>query len=361
MPSVNKSSEPPLLHTEDACCNAPQPVEASCRHATSDALRQLYLEAGQSLLDVKTVGLAGNPNVGKSVVFNALTGIYVDVSNFPGTTVGIAKGALKAHPHIEVQDTPGVYGLSRLSEEESVAEKALLSVDVIINIVNAVTLERDLFLTQQLIDYGCPLIVVLNQMDEADARGRKIDVLALEQQLQVPVVSCVAVTGQGIADIVEALPYASYGRRTPELPLPSDLLKIEQNKVEQLRIYGHRRLYLKSYVSQVTCAADCCETDTKLNFQAFSKALGKALLHPVVGGVSLVFVLMVLYQVIGVWIAGDLVALLEGKLMLGIVVPFVDALVAKFFAIGTPIHTILAGEFGLLTMTPRYLIGVLAP
>lgn len=361
MPSVNKSSEPPLLHTEDACCNAPQPVEASCRHATSDALRQLYLEAGQSLLDVKTVGLAGNPNVGKSVVFNALTGIYVDVSNFPGTTVGIAKGALKAHPHIEVQDTPGVYGLSRLSEEESVAEKALLSVDVIINIVNAVTLERDLFLTQQLIDYGCPLIVVLNQMDEADARGRKIDVLALEQQLQVPVVSCVAVTGQGIADILEALPYASYGRRTPELPLPSDLLKIEQNKVEQLRIYGHRRLYLKSYVSQVTCAADCCETDTKLNFQAFSKALGKALLHPVVGGLSLVFVLMALYQIIGVWIAGDLVALLEGKLMLGIVVPFVDALVAKFFAIGTPIHTILAGEFGLLTMTPRYLIGVLAP
>ena len=355
-------SNPETTAQEKGCCDLPAPAEASCRHTTSDALRQLYLQMGQSLKDLNTIGLAGNPNVGKSVIFNALTGIYVDVSNFPGTTVGIAKGALKPHPHIEVQDTPGVYGLSRLSEEEVVAEKALLAVDVIVNVVNAQTLERDLFLTQQLIDYGRPMIVVLNQMDEAQARGRKIDLSVLEQQLQVPVLPCIAVKGEGIDGILEAIPFASYGRRTPEPPLPSDLMKLEQIKTEQLKIYGHRRLYLKSYLNQVTCAADCCDTPSAgASWQRFGKAIGNALLNPVVGGISLVVVLMALYQIIGVWVAGDAVDFIEGKLMLGYYVPFMNGLLSHLIAEDSAWHTLLAGEFGLLTMTPQYLIGVLTP
>ncbi len=344
-----------------SCCDTAPPIEASCRHATSNALRQLYLPAGQGLEAIQQIGLAGNPNVGKSVVFNALTGIYVDVSNFPGTTVGIAKGALKAFPEIEVQDTPGVYGLSRLSEEEVVAEKALMKVDVIINVVNALTLERDLFLTQQLIDYGRPLLVLLNQMDEAEARGRKIDILALEQQLQVPVIPCVAVEDKGIAEVLEALVYVSYGRRTPELPLPSDLLTLEQNKVEQMRIYGHRRLYLKSYLGQVTCSADCCDTKDLPFHRQNATTLGKAFLNPITGSLTLVVVLLALYQIIGVWVAGDLVEVLEGKFMIGMVIPVIEKALQQWIPQGSAWYTILAGEFGLLTMTPRYLIGVLAP
>jgi len=363
------SSNPPTAtNTLQASCGGTpaELLEASCRHTTSDAIRQRLLQPSQSLKDVQTIGLAGNPNVGKSVIFNALTGVYVDVSNFPGTTVGITKGALSAHPHIQVHDTPGVYGLSRFSEEEEVAEKALINVDMIINVVNALTLERDLFLTQQLIDYGRPLVLVVNQLDEAENAGKKIDLPLLSSTMQVPVIGCVATKNLGICTLIESLGDASYGRRTPELPPPAELIRIEQQKADQLRIYGHRRLYLKGILSQVLCLADCCdENDTRspiqIKMKAFGKALGKALLHPFIGAISLVFVLLALYQVIGVWIAGDAVNFIEGNIMLGHVVPYIETMVAKVFPEGNPFYILIAGEFGLLTMTLRYIVGVLAP
>lgn len=105
--------------------------------------------------DIKLV-LAGNPNVGKSVFFNYLTGIYVDVSNFPGTTVDISSGRFENYV---VMDTPGVYGISSFNDEERVARDVILYADIILNVVDALHLERDLFLTQQLIDTGKPVIV----------------------------------------------------------------------------------------------------------------------------------------------------------------------------------------------------------
>ena len=116
----------------------------------------------KQLPEKQLVVLAGNPNVGKSVFFNGFTGQYVNVSNFPGTTVDIPKGKIpNGRP---IHDTPGVYGLSGMSEEEQVAENTILSADVIVNVVSAISLERDLFLTQQLLDFGKPLLVALNQM-----------------------------------------------------------------------------------------------------------------------------------------------------------------------------------------------------
>ncbi|HEX9015418.1 MAG TPA: FeoB small GTPase domain-containing protein, partial [Chloroflexota bacterium] len=143
----------------------------------------------------RRIVLVGNPNVGKSVFFNALTGLYVDVSNFPGTTVDIAQGSWGDDLVI---DTPGIYGIASFNDEERVARDIIIGADVIVNIVDAVHLERDLFLTQQLIDMQIPLVVALNMMDEAEAQGLKVDAELLEDALGVPVVPTTAVRGLGI-------------------------------------------------------------------------------------------------------------------------------------------------------------------
>src|SRR5450759_1585565 len=114
--------------------------------------------------------LVGNPNVGKSLFFNAFTGLYVDVSNFPGTTVAVSSGRMGDDV---VLDTPGIYGVSSFNDEEIVARDIVIDADVVLNVVDAVHLERDLFLTLQLIDMGLPLVVALNMVDEAAARGMR--------------------------------------------------------------------------------------------------------------------------------------------------------------------------------------------
>src|SRR6056297_1851206 len=99
--------------------------------------------------DAQKIVLAGNPNVGKSIFFNSFTGSYVDVSNYPGTTLDLSSGM---YGKDVVIDTPGVYGVSSFNDEERVARDVIASADVVVNVVDAVHLERDLFLTQQIID-----------------------------------------------------------------------------------------------------------------------------------------------------------------------------------------------------------------
>ena len=134
-------------------------------------------------------------SVGKSVVFNSFTGTYVDVSNFPGTTVELTRGRFG---DIDVIDTPGVYGVSSFNDEERVARDIILTGDVVVNVVDAVHLERDLFLTLQLIDMGKRMIVSLNMADEALRRGVGVDRDLLEDLLGVPVIETVAVSGEGL-------------------------------------------------------------------------------------------------------------------------------------------------------------------
>ena len=152
--------------------------------------------------------LAGNPNVGKSVVFAALTGTYVDVSNFPGTTVELTRGRFG---EIDVIDTPGVYGVSSFNDEERVARDIIMTGDVVINVVDAVHLERDLFLTLQLVDMGKRLVVALNMADEARKRGLSIDRDLLEDLLGVPVIETVAVEGKGFDELRDAIGVARMG------------------------------------------------------------------------------------------------------------------------------------------------------
>ena len=147
------------------------------------------------------VAIVGSPNVGKSVIFNRLTGRYVIVSNYPGTTVTVSEGRAKVEGmEFEVVDTPGMYSLLPITEEERVARSILFEekVKVILQVVDAKNLERMLPFTLQLIEAGLPTILDLNMMDETEVAGIHIDVAKLEGELGIPVVATVATTGHGL-------------------------------------------------------------------------------------------------------------------------------------------------------------------
>lgn len=144
----------------------------------------------------RKIVLVGNPNVGKSVVFQKLTGRYVEVSNFPGSTVQMFESVVGDDL---VVDTPGVYGLSRWTEEERITVEALKNADLVVNVVDGTHLSRDLFLTLQLLDAGFCVIVAVNMMDQVAAQGGFVDTARLEEELKVPVVGVAAVQGRNIA------------------------------------------------------------------------------------------------------------------------------------------------------------------
>ena len=162
----------------------------------------------------KRIVLVGNPNVGKSVFFNALTGLYVDVSNYPGTTLDMACGRYNGDVVI---DTPGVYGISSFTKEEGITRDIVLAADLVVNVVDAVHLERDLFLTLQVIDMGIPMVVALNMVDDAARKGLKINVDLLEKLLGVPVVSTAVIHNVGIEELKEKIRFARPGQPDDQL------------------------------------------------------------------------------------------------------------------------------------------------
>ncbi len=151
--------------------------------------------------------LIGNPNSGKTTLFNSLTGSRQHVGNFPGVTVEKKEGNLKDHDTISIVDLPGIYSLSPYSEEEVVTRDYLLNEDIslIINIVDATNIERNLYLTLQLMELDMPMVVALNMMDEVRANGDFIDVAALAQEMDLPIIPISAGRNQGIDDLVEEI------------------------------------------------------------------------------------------------------------------------------------------------------------
>jgi ferrous iron transport protein B len=153
--------------------------------------------------------LVGNPNVGKSALFSRLTGTHIIASNYPGTTVEFTKGYLKlGEERAELIDVPGNYSLEPTSKAEEVAVDMLTDGDLVINVVDATNLERNLNLTLQLLERQTPVIVALNMWDDTRHRGIDIDVARLEVLLGVSVVPTVGVTGQGVSELVRRLPEA---------------------------------------------------------------------------------------------------------------------------------------------------------
>lgn len=150
---------------------------------------------------MRKIAIVGSPNVGKSVLFNNLTGSYATVSNYPGTTVEVSRGKGRiGEEEFEVIDTPGMYSLFSITEEERVARSILLDEQpaAILHVIDSRNLERMLPLTLQLLEAGMPVILVLNIMDEAQKAGIKIDSRHLEKELSIPAVEAVSTTGKGI-------------------------------------------------------------------------------------------------------------------------------------------------------------------
>ncbi|MBS7639481.1 MAG: ferrous iron transport protein B [Candidatus Bathyarchaeia archaeon] len=151
------------------------------------------------------IALAGNANVGKSVIFNQLTGLHQHIGNWPGKTVEKAEGTLHFRGYtIDVIDLPGIYSLSTFSLEELISREYIAAEkpDLVINVVDASALERNLFFTLQLIELEAPLIMALNQIDMAEKKGIKIDHKKLEEVLGIPVVPTIAVRGKGIYELL---------------------------------------------------------------------------------------------------------------------------------------------------------------
>lgn len=321
----------------------------------------------------KTIVLVGNPNVGKSVFFNELTGSYVDVSNFPGTTVEIHRAQYKDYI---LTDTPGVYGVSSFNDEERVARDMILHADMAINIVDALHMERDLFLTLQVIDMGLPVVVALNMMDEAEASGIKINVQKLSEKLGVPVIPTVAIAKKGIEDLKRAIPMAKKGHADTQLYgeldkleslglSRSDALMVLEGDEEVARFHGQPpgKLREEIYLRRRQRANAIIE-ETVSYLQArkrWNTALGRLATRPLTGIPILVGILYVLYQFIGVFVAQTVVEITEETIMSGLYGEFIVSWLGRFFAEGTFLHEILIGEYGVLTMAPIYLLGLLLP
>lgn len=323
--------------------------------------------------EAQKIVLAGNPNVGKSVFFNALTGLYVDVSNYPGTTLEIAYGK---YGNDVIIDTPGVYGISSFNDEERIARDIILNADVVINIVDAVHLERDLFLTQQIIDTGVPVVVALNMIDEAERQGRKIDVDLLSDLLGVSVIPTVATQKRGLEELKSKIKCARKGNIEHELEkrlqqmmdrvgsqgealliLEGDPVVAKRHGIEPGT--GREEVYLKRREKVNDIVSHVVKESTE--GASFGTTLGRLMIRPWTGIPLLMVALWGMYELIGVFIAGTVVGITEETIMRGMYEPFIKGLVTRLIDEDSVIATLLIGEFGVLTMTVTYVLGLLLP
>ena len=166
-------------------------------------------------MDVR-IALAGNPNSGKTTLFNALTGSNQFVGNWPGVTVEKKEGRLKGHDGVIITDLPGIYSLSPYTLEEVVARNYLIGTrpDAILNIIDGTNLERNLYLTTQLSELGIPVVIAVNMMDVVRKNGDRIDTAELSRQLGCPVVEISALKGDGVREAAEAAVQAAKGGKT---------------------------------------------------------------------------------------------------------------------------------------------------
>ena len=186
---------------------------AMTKHLTDPAVLKREMEAHRRAYDPSAhdgrpmrVALAGNPNCGKTTLFNALTGSDQYVGNWPGVTVEKKEGtAHLGDKELTIVDLPGIYSLSPYSMEEIVARDYIINEapDCIIDVVDATNLERNLYLSVQLLELERPMVIVLNFMDEVEKRGDRIDARQLSKELGIPVIPIVARTGQGLDQLLE--------------------------------------------------------------------------------------------------------------------------------------------------------------
>jgi ferrous iron transport protein B len=371
---------------------------------------QSSLPTDQSRGVTLRVALVGAPNVGKSALFNRLTGRYVAVSNYPGTSIEVTRGiGIFETQALEVLDTPGMYSLLPTTDDERIARRVILEggVDVLVHVVDAKSLPRMLPLTLQLVETGRPLVVALNMMDEAEGLGIGVDVRRLAARLGIAVVPLVAVTGRGVADLRAAIARAAGG----PVPLPptygngvgtavrslrgalAGVYPVDPAAVAALLLQGDteatawvraaeadggrvavdaaRRLAAgfgapapyRVAVERQRAAEELAAgvvTAARGRAAPWADRLGRALARPATGIPALLLVLYLgLYQFVGRFGGGTLVDWLERGVFQGRINPFFERLFA-----GIPseaVRSLFVGDYGMLTLGVRYAVAIILP
>jgi ferrous iron transport protein B len=314
----------------------------------------------------RQVILLGNPNVGKSVLFNALTGLRATVSNYPGTTVEVARGSLPG-TDTEVIDSPGLNSILPSSEDERVTWDLVRRARrdpgaVVVQVADAKNLRRALLLTLQLGQLEVPSVLVLNMSDEAAARGIRIDARGLEEALGVPVRTTVATKGLGVDGVQAALAAARQPRN--HIPLPEDvagpaLELLTAGRSEEPTEPALQARYHESLLAHADTLARRFATEAEPASRALSRRLGRLAVHPVWGWPVLVAVLVALYEFVGVFGAGTLVDLLETEVFEGHLSPWATALFGLLP--WAPLRDLFVGEYGLITMGLSYGLAIVLP
>ncbi len=358
---------------------------------------------------IRKIVLVGNPNVGKSLIFNALTGAYVTVSNYPGTSVEVSRGTAKIENKAwEIVDTPGMYSIIPITEEERVTRRILLGgeADAVIHVVDARSLERTLSLTLQLMETGLPVILVVNILDEAKRLGITIDLSLLGERLGIPVVGAVMKrkTGlngirQAIAQIYPARKHFDYGaqmeddisgvtakihgayslsRRSIALLLlqrDDEIIQLvketEGEKFPELEAHLKEKIFQRRGSLQMDLSVERKNIIAMLlagvlqvtlaGGESLIQRFGRLTLNPWAGlPILLVVLYFGLYQFVGVFGAGEMVDFFEGVLFEEHFNPWSERLIREF--IPWPLlQELFVGQYGILTLGLRYAIGIILP
>ena len=360
------------------------------------------------MYSASAIALVGNPNVGKSVLFHRLTGAYVNVSNYPGTTVEVARAAARFDPEVDLVDTPGVLTLPARSDDERATMRALLHepLRALIQVGDAKNLRRTLTLTALLAELGVPTVMALNMHDEASARGVTVDASALSEALGIPVVPTVATGGEGVSQLTRHLSDARkpqallhYDSATEDAISGLAQLIMQHRPHPRLAARGLAILYLgedsevevwlrnaphDAYAEMTRvrtavhsrgvtppalahergeAAGTLAARVTRRSAGAsplLSHRVGQWVIHRLWAWPILLGVLFAVYQFVGVFGAGTLVGLMEDGLFGEVLNPAVIRLVQVY--VGIPwLAELLVGQYGLWTMGMTYALALILP
>ncbi|MBI4949006.1 MAG: ferrous iron transport protein B [Deltaproteobacteria bacterium] len=351
--------------------------------------------------------LVGNPNVGKSVIFGALTGRYATVSNYPGTTVEVSRGTARIGGRKQgIIDSPGVNSLVPMSEDEKVTRDILLNENIgsALQVMDSKNLRRSLLITLQLVEMNLPVTLALNMYDEAGERGISVDIEKLSKTLGLAVVPTIAtqrwnldklsdafhhrahsesavkypeIIEDGIRRIEALLPKARISARSIAIMLlsgdPTLSGWVDKNapgragEIEDIRSGVQTRFadpvgYIINRVRLKTVDAIVSDvvTQEKLGKSKLSTVIGSLSMHPVWGIPILLAVLFLMYEFVGVLGAGVSVNFFETTIFKGFVNPWAERVVALVFPSGL-IHDLIVGQYGIVTMAFTYAIAIVLP
>lgn len=350
----------------------------------------------------KLIAFVGNPNVGKSVIFNKLTGQYSVVSNYSGTSVDVTRGTIKIDgTDYQAVDTPGIYSLMPLSEDEHVTRDLIIKEkpSVIVQVCDIKNIERSLHLFFELSLFKIPIVLVLNMYDEATNAGIRINNPLLEKILQVPVIVTAATLGYGLEKIIKKIPQAkittfdiSYtnnydinciddilkdkvlysraiatyllsGDKGIENYIPDNLktfihnnclpdIKTHCNRFNS-RLFNDRNVEIKKIVEKTKTV----KNKDKFKFLEF---IGNLMMNPFIGTIVLLFVIYIMYEFVGVFVAGTVVDYIQTVIFKDFLNPIIINILDYFKAYPI-VKDFMVGEYGLWTVAITYSFAIIFP